>query len=104
MKEEQAYKTIKNMIVQGKFTMQESISINGLAEEMNMSRTPVHKALAQLERRLYHDYPASRRFCPPPGAKSERFITKHPAKGSGFYTTRWQLNCCTVTKESEASR
>lgn len=53
MKEEQAYKTIKNMIVQGKFSMQESISINGLAEEMNMSRTPVHKALAQLEREGY---------------------------------------------------
>ncbi|KOF09285.1 hypothetical protein AC739_15715 [Planococcus glaciei] len=53
MKEEQAYKTIKNMIVHGKFSMQESISINGLAEEMHMSRTPVHKALAQLEREGY---------------------------------------------------
>lgn len=53
MKEEQAYKTIKNMIVQGKFSMQESISINRLAEEMDMSRTPVHKALAQLEKEGY---------------------------------------------------
>ncbi|MDN7247066.1 GntR family transcriptional regulator [Planococcus sp. 1R117A] len=53
MKEEQAYKNIKNMIVQGRFTMQESISINELAAQMNMSRTPVHKALAQLEREGY---------------------------------------------------
>lgn len=53
MKEEQAYKHIKNMIVQGKFTMLEAISINQLAEQMNMSRTPVHKALAQLEREGY---------------------------------------------------
>lgn len=53
MKEEQAYKHIKNMIIQGKFTVQEAININQLAERMNMSRTPVHKALAQLEREGY---------------------------------------------------
>ncbi|WKA53168.1 GntR family transcriptional regulator [Planococcus shixiaomingii] len=53
MKEEQAYKHIKNLIIQGKFTMKEAISINQLADQMDMSRTPVHRALAQLEREGY---------------------------------------------------
>lgn len=53
MKEEQAYKQIKKMILDGKFSIKEAISINRLAEQMTMSRTPIHRALSRLEREGY---------------------------------------------------
>ncbi|WP_298830740.1 GntR family transcriptional regulator [uncultured Planococcus sp.] len=53
MKEEQAYKQIKKMIIEGKFSVKEAISINRLAEQLVMSRTPIHRALSRLEREGY---------------------------------------------------
>ena len=53
MKEEQAYKQIKGMIIEREFSVNEAISINKLAEQLSMSRTPIQRALSQLEREGY---------------------------------------------------
>lgn len=49
MKKEQAYKYIKRLIIDGKWDLDTAINVNEIAENLNMSRTPIHKALTQLE-------------------------------------------------------
>ncbi|MEI4771774.1 GntR family transcriptional regulator [Psychrobacillus sp. FJAT-51614] len=53
MKKTQAYKIIKQMIMRNRFTQKQLIDINQLAKELNMSRTPIQKALTQLEQEGY---------------------------------------------------
>ena len=48
MKKEQAYRYMKRLIIEGKMDPNVSIKVNEIAEQLNMSRTPVHKALTQL--------------------------------------------------------
>jgi DNA-binding GntR family transcriptional regulator len=49
MKKEKAYAYIKGLILGGKWDLEESININEITEHLQMSRTPIHKALSQLE-------------------------------------------------------
>jgi len=49
LKIEEAYKYIKKLIVEGRFSEKQAIDIHLLAKELEMSRTPIHKALTQLE-------------------------------------------------------
>lgn len=49
MKKEQAYKYIKQQILQGTWTTNKAINVNKVIEELKISRTPVNKALRQLE-------------------------------------------------------
>ena len=49
VKKEEAYKYIKKLIVEGRFSEKQAIDIHLLAKELEMSRTPIHKALTQLE-------------------------------------------------------
>ncbi|WP_227937789.1 GntR family transcriptional regulator [Alkalihalobacillus deserti] len=49
MKKDDAYRFIKNLIIEGYWDPEKSINVNDLAELLNMSRTPVQKALTQLE-------------------------------------------------------
>ena len=53
MKREKAYKYIKKLIVEGRFSEKQAIDIHSLARELEMSRTPIHKALSQLEQEGY---------------------------------------------------
>ena len=53
MKREKAYKYIKKLIVEGRFSEKQAIDIHLLAKELEMSRTPIHKALTQLEQEGY---------------------------------------------------
>lgn len=48
MKKEQAYKYIKRLIIDGTWDLETAINVNEIAENLNMSRTPIHKALTQL--------------------------------------------------------
>jgi DNA-binding GntR family transcriptional regulator len=49
MKKEQAYRYIKTLIIEEKLDQDAAINVNEIAEHLNMSRTPVHKAFTQLE-------------------------------------------------------
>ena len=49
MKKEKAYAYIKRLIMDGKWDLEESINVNEITEHLQMSRTPIHKALTQLE-------------------------------------------------------
>ncbi|WP_342430704.1 GntR family transcriptional regulator [Neobacillus sp. FSL H8-0543] len=49
MKKEKAYRYIKNQIMEEKWSTDTAINVNEIAVELNMSRTPIHKALSQLE-------------------------------------------------------
>ena len=49
MKKEKAYAYIKRLILDGKWDLEESINVNEITEHLQMSRTPIHKALTQLE-------------------------------------------------------
>jgi DNA-binding GntR family transcriptional regulator len=49
MKKEKAYAYIKRLILSGKWNLEESINVNEITEQLQMSRTPIHKALSQLE-------------------------------------------------------
>jgi len=53
VKKTQAFKIIKQMIIENRFTERQMIDINLLANELNMSRTPIQKALTQLEQEGY---------------------------------------------------
>ncbi|WP_461610816.1 GntR family transcriptional regulator [Cytobacillus kochii] len=48
MKKEQAYRIIKRLIFDKKWDPQEAINVNEIANQLQMSRTPIHKALTQL--------------------------------------------------------
>ncbi len=58
-----AYDKLRTMIAQGRFRYGEMYSLNAIAEEMQMSRTPIRDAIQKLsdERRI--DIKASRGFC-----------------------------------------
>lgn len=58
---QQAYRTIKNMILQNELCQGEFISETGLQEKLGIGRTPVREAILQLAR--------------------DRLITIHPRKG-----------------------
>jgi GntR family transcriptional regulator, rspAB operon transcriptional repressor len=49
MKKEKAYVYIKRLILDGKWDLEETINVNEITEHLQMSRTPIHKALTQLE-------------------------------------------------------
>src|SRR3954470_1804132 len=49
MKKEKAYAYIKRLILDGKWDLKEPINVNEITEHLKMSRTPIHKALSQLE-------------------------------------------------------
>ncbi|WP_338472324.1 GntR family transcriptional regulator [Niallia sp. XMNu-256] len=49
MKKEKAYAYIKRLIIDGKWDVEEPINVNEITEHLQMSRTPVHKALTQLQ-------------------------------------------------------
>ena len=49
MKREKAYRYIKGLIIEGKWDVEMAINVNEIADELKMSRTPIHKALTQLE-------------------------------------------------------
>ena len=49
MKKKKAYAYIKRLILDGKWDLEESINVNEITEHLQMSRTPIHKALTQLE-------------------------------------------------------
>jgi len=53
LKREKAYKYIKKLIVEGRFSEKQAIDIHLLAKELEMSRTPIHKAITQLEQEGY---------------------------------------------------
>ena len=53
MKKTQAFNIIKQMIIENRFTEKQMLDINQLANELNMSRTPIQKALTQLEQEGY---------------------------------------------------
>lgn len=44
-----AYEIVKEKILKGEYKPGELISLNALAKELNMSRTPVHEAIKKLE-------------------------------------------------------
>ena len=48
MKKAKAYAYIKRQIMDGKWDLEESINVNEITEHLQMSRTPIHKALSQL--------------------------------------------------------
>lgn len=49
MKIDNAYRFVKRQIIDGIWKPDTAINVNELAEKLNMSRTPVHKALNKLE-------------------------------------------------------
>ncbi|WP_428911724.1 GntR family transcriptional regulator [Niallia sp. Krafla_26] len=49
MKKEKAYAYIKRLIMDGKWDVEEPINVNEITEHLQMSRTPIHKALTQLQ-------------------------------------------------------
>lgn len=49
MKIDKAYRYIKRQIIEGKWEPEKAINVNELAEILNISRTPIHKALSKLE-------------------------------------------------------
>jgi GntR family transcriptional regulator, rspAB operon transcriptional repressor len=49
LKKAKAYAYIKRLIMDGKWDLEESINVNEITEHLQMSRTPIHKALSQLE-------------------------------------------------------
>src|SRR3954468_3837222 len=49
MKKEKAYVYIKRLTLEGKWDLEETINVNEITEHLQMSRTPIHKALSQLE-------------------------------------------------------
>lgn len=53
MKKLEAYKLIKNMIISGQLQADSPIDIQQLSSVLAMSRTPIHKALGQLEQEGY---------------------------------------------------
>ena len=48
LKKAKAYAYIKRLIMDGKWDLEESINVNEITEHLQMSRTPIHKALSQL--------------------------------------------------------
>src|SRR4051794_17526584 len=48
MKIDQAYRYIKRQIIDGVWIPETAINVNEVSEHLNMSRTPVHKALTKL--------------------------------------------------------
>ncbi|MDQ0257108.1 DNA-binding GntR family transcriptional regulator [Evansella vedderi] len=55
MKKDEAYRYIKNLIIQGKWHPEKSINVTELGDYLNMSRTPIHRALSQLAEEGYLD-------------------------------------------------
>ncbi|WP_171038064.1 GntR family transcriptional regulator [Aquibacillus sediminis] len=53
MKIEAAYKYIKENILQGDWSREEAINVNNITKTLNISRTPVNKALRRLEQEGY---------------------------------------------------
>jgi len=53
MKKEQAYKYMKEKILQGVWGTDKAIDVNQITKELNISRTPVGKALRKLEHEGY---------------------------------------------------
>ena len=49
MKIDKAYRYIKRQIIEGIWEPETAINVNDITEALNMSRTPVHKALSKLE-------------------------------------------------------
>ncbi len=49
LKKEKAYAYIKRLIMDGKWGVEEPINVNEITEHLKMSRTPIHKALTQLQ-------------------------------------------------------
>ncbi|MCM3767781.1 GntR family transcriptional regulator [Neobacillus niacini] len=49
MKIDKAYRYIKRQIIEGKWEPESAINVNELAETLQISRTPIHKALSKLE-------------------------------------------------------
>lgn len=49
MKRDSAYRFIKSKIMEGAWDPDTAINVNEIADELGMSRTPIHKALTQLE-------------------------------------------------------
>lgn len=49
MKIDQAYRYIKTQIIDGTWEPDTAINVNDITAKLNMSRTPIHKALAKLE-------------------------------------------------------
>ncbi|MBV7503681.1 GntR family transcriptional regulator [Bacillus sp. sid0103] len=49
MKIDKAYRYIKRLIIEGNLEPETAINVNEITEKLNMSRTPVHKALSKLE-------------------------------------------------------
>ncbi len=49
MKIETAYRYIKRLIIEGIWEPETAINVNEITVKLNMSRTPVHKALSKLE-------------------------------------------------------
>ena len=49
MKIDKAYRYIKRQIIDGIWEPETAINVNEITEKLNMSRTPVHKALSKLE-------------------------------------------------------
>jgi DNA-binding GntR family transcriptional regulator len=49
MKIEKAYRYIKRQIIDGIWEPESAINVNEVTEKLNISRTPVHKALSKLE-------------------------------------------------------
>ncbi|MDF2791796.1 MAG: GntR family transcriptional regulator [Neobacillus sp.] len=49
MKIDKAYRYIKRQIIEGIWEPETAINVNDITETLNMSRTPVHKALSKLE-------------------------------------------------------
>jgi len=49
MKIDKAYRYIKRLIIEGVWEPETAINVSEITEKLNMSRTPVHKALSKLE-------------------------------------------------------
>ncbi|MFJ5713219.1 GntR family transcriptional regulator [Neobacillus sp. NPDC093127] len=49
MKIDKAYRYIKRQIIEGNWEPEATINVNELSEILNISRTPIHKALSKLE-------------------------------------------------------
>ncbi|WML39138.1 GntR family transcriptional regulator [Neobacillus sp. OS1-2] len=49
MKIDKAYRYIKRQIIEGTWEPETAINVNELADILNISRTPIHKALSKLE-------------------------------------------------------
>ncbi|WP_223588414.1 GntR family transcriptional regulator [Neobacillus bataviensis] len=49
MKIDKAYRYIKRQIIEGVWEPETAINVNEITEKLNISRTPVHKALSKLE-------------------------------------------------------